>query len=268
MARHQQRQYSKEELVRLLKQAVSYNHGRTPNRCKVLYRNRRKEWFDDIIRRGGLMTCYVKDGGRDVPSGDPRSPINSRDNVTQTGIPKGLFFLANTNLSGTGLPPRSPYGDTRLMIPIPAMLDATTDRLFFADFYCCRPDSCHYVTLLATKPESYSSMWCEQNLIELKTINKIFACQGAKPELEKRYEASISQKQMYENPFFYFEPLAEAWTVSSRVWVEIMYTEDIDISAKNQRRQQMAWQTMSPAECGKHTNPNPKNKQCRICNLN
>lgn len=57
----------------------------------------------------------------------------------------GLFFSAKTLADGS-LPPSSPFGDIRMILPAISLLDPTRVSFFFCDFYCNR--IVHYVTVV------------------------------------------------------------------------------------------------------------------------
>ena len=151
-----------------------------------LYRNKPRDHFRDIQEAGNVMETVLKD-----PSGDPKSPIN--------GKLSGLFFCANVNFRTHEPPKSSPFGDTRLSIPVHELL--TRCNLYFTDFYCMREDGPHYIILVATKNNSLSDAFCRQYLL---------------PVDPKR------------NPFFCFEEGGSAM-VSCQTWVEIFYTESINL---------------------------------------
>jgi hypothetical protein len=126
--------------------------------CNWLYRNRWREYFDDIFRiGGGVMKVYEKDD-----SGDPASSIN--------GKIKGLFFMAK-NVNGQP-PPESAFGEVRLQVPAPVLIGAAPN-LYFADFYCMR-GRLHYVTLVMTKPGSQADRFCSERLMRLDVTNNPF----------------------------------------------------------------------------------------------
>ena len=124
-------------------------------------------------------------------NGDKRSPINGRI--------KGLFFSANVDFR-TGQPPTSsPYGSQRLHIIAHELLNWNTN-LYFADFYC-RSQLTHHVTLVITKYGSTADKFCAQHLYELDKRHNLFV----------RVDGSSVQ------------------VTGSGVWVELLYTENVDI---------------------------------------
>ena len=125
-------------------------------------------------------------------NGDPRSPINGRI--------KGLFFATGVD-QDTGRPPgMSPFGSKRVSIPAKTMM--THSNLYFADFYCKKANGPHYVTLVLTKQGSETDGFCEENLKSLVIRNNDFLWRS-------------STKKVH---------------VTSKVSVEVFYTEDIDLS--------------------------------------
>ena len=228
-----------------------------PNTCTDIYRNTPQEHFNTIIKSDRIMRVYFKDRESSNPSGDRGSPINK---PVYTLRPKGLFFCANVR-NDTGMPPIcSPFGNTRLSINIDSVINISIYRLFFADFYCFPNKGEHYVTLVVTKPASTASKngpqdtniatWCEQNLLELEmnydinehrrvvsykhtdgthkstTLHDVAVSDPTTfPPTTNRVLSPTSTK--FTNPFFYHD--GTNWKVSSKIWVEILYTEDVCI---------------------------------------
>ena len=179
--------HSKDDLARLYRKAVDFDESSEKEMLPMthLYRNKPQDHFRDIQEAGNVMETVLKD-----TSGDPKSPIN--------GKLSGLFFCANVNFCTLEPPKSSPFGDTRLSIPVHELL--TRCKLYFTDFYCMREDGPHYITLVATKNNSLSDDFCLQYLL---------------PVDPKR------------NPFFCFEDGSAM--VSCQTWVEIFYTESINL---------------------------------------
>ena len=114
---------------------------------------------------------------------------------------KGLFFCAIPYLNTEKPADWSFFGSKRVSIPAPAML--TEDcNLYFADFYCYYNSERHYVTVVLTKPGSMSDRFCKEKLMNLDPR---------------------------KNPFLYRKDNDEVWT-SGNVWVEVFYTEDVQLS--------------------------------------
>ena len=137
---------------------------------------------------------------------------------------KGLFFA-------TSVPPStvSHFGSRRICIPAAAMLTEDSN-LYFADFYCNR--RAHYVTVVLTKPYSETDMFCRSKLIKLNLTNNDFL------------------KHKFGMVF-----------VTDNVWVEVLYTEDVDLSRPNC--------TFSTVRSTGTSTPGglPKNPRCTVCNL-
>ena len=157
-------------------------------------------------------------------NGDRASIINGQIN--------GLFFA-------TSSPPyTSHFGDRRVTIPAEEML--TTDKhIYFADFYCkIQTSYCtgnhkpHYVTVVMTKPGSDTDRFCESNLIKL---------------------------DITDNPFLKRNP--DQVTVTSGVWVEVFYTEDVDLS-----RPECEFTTV-PSTGTSRPGGIPKDPFCPKCNV-
>ncbi|KAI0235069.1 Phytanoyl-CoA hydroxylase-interacting protein-like [Lamellibrachia satsuma] len=141
---------------------------------------------------------------------------------------KGLFFATSVD-SLTGGPPNiSHFGSQRISIPATAMLTEYSN-LYFADFYCNR--RAHYVTVVLTKPWSETDQFCKRKLIKLDTRDNDF---------------------LWRNDKVY---------VTDNVWVEVLYTEDVDLS-----RPDCSFSTV--LSTGTSTPGGlPKNPRCLVCNL-
>lgn len=63
----------------------------------------------------------------------------------------GLFFSARTLADGM-IPPSSPFGDIRMIVPAITLLDPNRVSLFFCDFYCNR--IVHYITVVVCEKGS------------------------------------------------------------------------------------------------------------------
>ncbi|XP_067675467.1 phytanoyl-CoA hydroxylase-interacting protein-like isoform X2 [Haliotis asinina] len=178
-------------LHRLLKKADTYGNGFPADRVSVLYRNKPFSYFQNIRRyHHSVMKPCMKDHG-----GDYRNPINGRL--------AGLFF--GVTLYRGDLPDRSPFGDTRVTVPLKEVFDDYAN-LYFADFYC-KPSRTriHYVTLVLAKSGSYSDDFCRGHLIMLRP---------------------------YDNIYLRREPYTDTYRSLRRtgINVEVLYTEAIDIS--------------------------------------
>ena len=76
----------------------------------------------------------------------------------------------------------------------------------------------------------------------------------------KAEAVAVRQRARDVNPFFYHDGIG--WKVSSKVMVEILYTEDIDI-----RHRPLIHMTNVHHQTGKRRNPQKKNPNCPACNL-
>ena len=158
-------------------------------------------------------------------TGDPASPINREL--------KGVFFGTAIDPL-TGLPPlKSIYGSKRINIPCQVLLNHNAN-LYFVDFYCYK--WAHYVTLVLTKSGSPADAFCQKKLVEL---NK------------------------FQNDFLKITPLGVA--VTSRVWVEVFFTESIDLV--NAVTLHGACFSDTVSMMGKNNLGVPKNPSCQLCNL-
>ena len=156
-------------------------------------------------------------------SGDPKSPINGKLN--------GLFFMANVDKLTLSPPATSPFGDTRLSIPYAELLRGC--NLYFADFFCMRR-SAHYITLVAAKQGSTSDKFCQKRLLKFDPYkpNRFLCING---------------------------PVAK---VSQSLWVEVFYTEDINI-----KEMEGAHLTTVPSTGTSTPGGVRKNTHCTHCNM-
>ncbi|XP_067675479.1 phytanoyl-CoA hydroxylase-interacting protein-like [Haliotis asinina] len=177
-------------LLKLLEKANKHCFGGVSETVLHLYRNKPSAYFDDIqSNKGNLMEKYLKDNG-----GDPYCPLNGRL--------EGLFF--GVTLRGGALPQMSPFGDTRVILPLHSVFDDSA-KLYFADFFCMPVGAnTHYVVLVITKDGSESDRFCEQELIKLDPYNNRFLSKHG-----GRYQTLSRQG----------------------LWVEVFYTEHVDISS-------------------------------------
>ncbi|KAI0235065.1 hypothetical protein LSAT2_014524 [Lamellibrachia satsuma] len=155
-------------------------------------------------------------------NGDPASIIN--------GQIKGLFFAMSVDPQ-TGQPPDwSFFGPKRVSIPATTMLTRHSN-LYFADFYC--NDKAHYVTVVLTRPGSDTDHFCEGKLIKLDTGHNDFLFRNNRDKV----------------------------FVTKKVWVELLFTEDVDLSSPSC--------SFSVVEGRGTSRPGglPKNPNCDKCNL-
>ena len=222
----------KSELKKLMQKAENFllcgiNNQQLP--VIYAYRNKPRHYFDKIrIHRSNIMEVYIKDN-----NGDPGCPIN--------GQIQGLFFAVRPEPSTMNIPDISPFGDTRIKIPIRKLLQPET-KFYFADFYCISDK--HYVTIVATRPNSLADKFCEKYLLKLSLENNPF----------------FKQKPFI--PFFHgiYEP---AFYCCREPRVEILYTENIDL-----RQNYILWEKVRTIGRGSSTPGGiPKRPFCRLCNL-
>ncbi|XP_013392169.1 phytanoyl-CoA hydroxylase-interacting protein-like isoform X2 [Lingula anatina] len=160
-------------------------------------------------------------------NGDQGSPIN--------GKLDGLFFASNPDLQ-TGLPPlRSFFGPRRVNIPA-SDLFVTGTNLYFADFYCHR--KAHYVTLVLTLAGSTADQFCRGRLLTIDPYDNLFF-------MKPREEHS---RRVY---------------TSGNIWVEIFYTENINLWPYLFRGLIVS----VPSTGTSRPEGIPKNPKCHICNL-
>lgn len=194
--------------------------------CRWFYRNQSHEYFEKIRKNGGIMKTILKDN-----SGDPGSPIN--------GTISGLFFSATVRFNSTdGDPvPFSPFGPARLLVPALDLL-AKAPNIYFADFYCLPCSENHYVTLVMTTPGSETDEFCEEHLVEL---------------------------DIHDNPFIFKDEFGMQVTTAKKLFVEMYYTEDLDIKPYLKRGLLEDCETVGQG----HSTPGgiAKTKSCRFCSI-
>ena len=140
---------NKSELKRLMVKAEQYISNWLP--VRFAYRNKPCAYFQKIMYEShGIMEVYLKDN-----NGDPGSPIN--------GKIKGLFFAVRPDPVTGEIPDFSPFGDTRIIIPLMILIPPDFN-LYFTDFYCTNSKNIHYVTLVATKHNSLADQFCRTRL--------------------------------------------------------------------------------------------------------
>ncbi|XP_046568062.1 uncharacterized protein LOC124276449 isoform X2 [Haliotis rubra] len=180
------RRQDKGYLQALFTKAKNHCSSRHSDTVHGLYRNEPAYYFNQL--ENNTMMPSVKDNG-----GDPRCPIN--------GKLEGVFF--GVTLWNGGLPTKSPYGNTRVVVPLERLFDDSA-RLYFADFYCMQGQrNNHYVTLVLTEPDTEADLFCKQHLIRLKKRKNVFL------RKEKRTYQTLRQHN---------------------VWVEVFYTDEVNIS--------------------------------------
>ena len=189
----------KSELRNLMQKAKNFqSRGNNSQRLpvKFAYRNKSRRYFSNIKNnKSYIMETYIKDN-----NGDLGCPIN--------GQIKGLFFAVRPEASTMDMPEESLFGNTRIFLPIEKLIQ-TAITIYFADFWCHK--KIHYLTLVATKRNSQTDIFCKEHLLELNMGNNPFF----------RKNSSTNYHYSAMEPAFYCcrEPR-----------VEILYTEDIDLS--------------------------------------
>jgi len=219
---------TKEDVVQLQDAAEAQLRKRAML-CRDLYRNKPRNYFDELSsERDGIMKSYLKDA-----SGDLRSPIN--------GEIFGLFFCANVTYSGYPFP-KSPFGDTRLLIRTEEVLELTPN-MFFADFYCMKNEvNRHHVTIVLTKSDSSADQFCKKHL----------------PKLD-----------LHRNPFLYKDDEGQ-FMVSLDIFVDVFVTEDLNV--KNMLESKVCKieyniETTGRGQTSQGGHMGEKSKHCENCNI-
>ena len=218
--------FHQSELEQLLIKAKQYRNVSKWLPVRFAYRNKPRSYFTNTTKENdGIMEVYLKDN-----NGDPGSPIN--------GQIKGLFFAVRPDPVTGEIPDVSPFGDTRVKIPITKLLNVRL-KLYFADFYCTNSKNIHYVTLVATECNSPVDNFCK---------------------------AKLPMVDWYTNPFLRFIKNQGYSRVvcCEEPRIELIYTENINLRIKfvemqyNIRTLGVGYST----EGGLEKRPN-----CAICNL-
>ncbi len=220
--------YAKLHILQLLLMASRFVNATSKypkySTCKWIYRNKSQKYFHNIMLFHGGV---MKTYLKD-DNGDPACPI--------TGQLKGLFFSCNGNSQTAEPLPTSPFGTQRLVVPAGIFMFHPATCLYFADFYC-RTKTAHWVTVVLTVKGSKSELMCQNHLIPLEKDN---------------------------NPFLYIESSTMEVKVAHGAWVELIYTEDIDI---------LEWVghygcclTLVPLQSHRQ-GPQSKRLSCTVCNL-
>ena len=221
---------TKREIYQLLERGKEFlrRSNDTTVRVHYFYRNKPGEYYENIRWcHRGIMEPYIKD-----QNGDQGSPIN--------GKIMGLFFSTKVD-PNTGLPPReSPFGNTRLNIPVDRLMH-TNCRIYFADFYC--NFNMHYVTLVITDKGSETDLFCQENLIDI----------------------GMHQPN---NPFLFYDDVEDYFYCCTKLWVEVLYTEAIDINQELAEDPRVFFSHVPIRGKGSSSPLGlPKNDQCLRCNL-
>ena len=136
------------------------------------------------------------------------------------------------------IPDVSPFGDTRIIVPLTILLSKDFN-LYFTDFFCTNSKNIHYVTLVATKHNSSADQFCRT---KLKPLN------------------------WYTNPFLRIHMFQEHCTFfcCMEPRVELLYTENINL-----RSPFAEWQyQVRTLGAGYSTEGGlAKRPNCTICNL-
>jgi len=138
----------------------------------------------------------------------------------------------------------SAFGNRRLVVPVDDMLELAP-RLYFADFYCMYGKS-HYITLVMTRRGSTTDEFCSQHLLPL----------------------SIDDED--NNPFLFRSAVTgEMRVAQGDVKVEVLFTENVDVSELKRRPEVKIVDVEVPPRCRGSSTPGgvPKNSSCEKCNI-
>lgn len=137
---------------------------------------------------------------------------------------------------------QSPFGSTRLIVPVNVMLELAP-RLYFADFYCMR-GMYHYITLVMTRRGSTADEFCSQHLLPLDIDDEA------------------------NNRFLFRQASTGEMRVAQGVKVEVLFTENIDVNELTRRRGATIVEDVPTVGKGSSTPGGvPKNPNCPMCNI-
>ena len=217
------------QMNRLLKKAIQFvnDQKEKPVQIDVLFRNNPRQYFEDIRQnKGGIMQVGPKN-----TNGDPRCPIGY-------GRIKGIDFSCGKEGS---LIRTSPFGDTRLTLPVKKYINPETGNLYFADIFCHKKR--HHVTLVVAKPGSEADLYCAENLIKLPMI----------------------PQNSQQNPFFFYRRDKKQFYCTFSVWIELYFTENVDLGAEIRNNKKCLQGRFRPRSVGYGK---PKRGNCTDCSLN
>lgn len=156
-------------------------------------------------------------------SGDPRSPIN--------GIISGLFFGAR--LVGGSMPDKSPFGTSRVVVDLGHLFSEGL-RIYFADFYCLgRTSKNHYIILTIAKENS---------------------------DEDRYFSAHLPRLNLHKNSFFFRKGHDFFYRHCERLWPELFFTFDMDITHCQLQHNIELFLTKSQGI-------KQKTKDCPLCNI-
>ncbi|XP_021365839.1 uncharacterized protein LOC110458461 [Mizuhopecten yessoensis] len=219
------------EIMELYFKAVRYL-SRRPRAFDVIphfYRNKSPEYFHDIMwNRMGVMHKYDKNWG-----GDQASTLNQ--NI------KGLFFSSQIDPNTGRLPDFSYYGPVRLHVPSKAFLHQNMN-MYFADFYCHYVN--HKVQFVLTVKGSATDQFCSERLLLVDQEHNPFLVR-----VGSGHQSFIK--------------------VTKNITVELFYTEDVPIKTLMLLfpGQVFFLQTIQKGKAKSMVIGIPKNKDCKVCNL-
>ncbi|CAI5438590.1 unnamed protein product [Caenorhabditis angaria] len=222
-------EFSYSELKTLYNKCLSFVTKKLNNDVEMhefwmMYRCKPKIYWDEIHHYcNDVMQKYIKDD-----NGQPGNLINGKIN--------GLFFSARLNPNLT-LPQQSPFGNVRMCIDAVRLLHPDKHNIYFADFYCNK--NMHYVTIVICVINSETDRYCADRLMKLNPLNNPFV--------------KLVPPTARFQPWRFF--------VNYSLWVEMLYTEDIELNIG----QFSAIQALGAGTS--RIGGLPNNKICNICNL-
>lgn len=194
------------ELREQLSEALAETNKNSNNtrECSYLFRDKERHSMRYKMSAGIMYTRPVRRF-----NGSARCPLK------MDGV-EGLFF--NANVYGNKLPSNSNFGDLRLEIPVDKMLTSTAN-IYFAGFKE-PPDETRRAQVYlmisdqAIKSANNADNFAKEYLIPLPKVKPALT---DKPQIE------------WTNNFLYFNAMDSTYQVSSELWLNILYTNDIQL---------------------------------------
>ena len=170
----------------------------SPTQTNYLCRDQSIAYYKDIMsNHNGIMKPVIKDGG-----GHPENPINN--------TVSGLFFMVKYSENE-----RSVFGPCRFILPTGQLIQRC--HMYFSDFYCLHIGKPHYVQIVLARPYTHADATCRQLRLE--------------------------KLDPYNNPFIKFSQdgdtveCAMSLARPKNLWIEVFYTEVIDVNEFVKSRQ-------------------------------
>ena len=155
-----------------------------------------RHWEHIKFARSGKLFRYPK---KDF--GSTRNNVHNHHGCPLNDIMKGIFFSGNDEVAMGYVTLSSPFGNTRWMKPLSAFLPENGHKYYFADFYCNKTGTVHYILIGITKLDTIEDLFCQRSLLQIDPR---------------------------DNNFFIFDSDGSGRCVN-KVWVNFFYMADLFI---------------------------------------